>query len=531
MPLPNMQELTQKLATMSDAQMQQYAQMHQADPYVLAMAVSEKNRRAAMRAGAAAQQQQPTVAQQEIGSMAGLSALPAANMERMAVEQAAGGGVIGFGAGGIYDVPGMITDPVPAWANKLRDREATAAQEPKKLLPAFWEALMTGRTVEDVRGGPDSAPPAQTAPDTPVQPSIAAEIGSPMQGLAALAAKQRQGAAPAVSGPSPARDTPPAAAATAPAAPAPKTEAAPQPAPIQKSAPAETNDVAARMRRFLQPALDAKDELIERQDGLTEQELAAAKDQLTAFDKRAKETAPVGSEREKRLRQQEAGLFSQEGQALGNAAMRGFLAILGGTSRSRRVNIARGLAVGLNSFDKRMAQVEARRAEINKNLDQIETLREQAASASAEKRAAIEARVEAVRANGAKASFDLYKTLGYDLNKDIGIASFTAAEEALATEKKQAFESREKQLDRNVSTANSIRAANASAAPKAPKAFDLQGKYAEYLLDYEKAAAGNSNPLGTTQPRMSLQQFAQAMGILPTVSTLPESGAVVLPRK
>ena len=252
-----------------------------------------------------------------------------------------------------------------------------------------------------------------------------------------------------------------------------------------------------------------------------------AKEQLAAFDKRSEGAKPVAGDREARLRAHEEGLCSEEGQALGNAAMRGFLAILGGTSRSRRVSIARGLAVGLNSFDKRMGQVEQRRAEINKNLDQIETLREQAAAASAEKRDAIEARIGAVQSAGAKASFDLFKSLGYETDMAIGTETFKAAEAERLLDKKQSFEAGENQKNRNVQTANSIRSANASRAPKEPKSFDVQGKYAEYLMDYEKEAA--KSPIPSSRPRMSMAEFARAVGVLPTVQAPPQ-GALVLPR-
>lgn len=520
MALPNIQDLTSKLATMSDQQMQQYAQINKEDPYILALAVSEKNRRAAMRSAAQPQAPQPTVADAEIGSMApppaqaGLSALPAQNLENMDEVQASGGGVLGFEQGGLYEIPGMETGD-PRLQQLLQGREQTAAPEEKKLLPAFWEALMSGKTVGEVRGEPPApAPPPPAAP-----PAAAAPMRGGLQDLV----KSSGAAIDAV----PSRTSGITAAAPAAAPAVVPRGAAPAAAPAAPAAPAEPKaSTADRMREALAPAGKAREDLEAREKGLTDADIAAAREQLAQFDKRTKSAAPVGAEREARLRKQEAGLFSEEGQALGNAAMRGFLAILGGTSRNRRVNIARGLAVGLNSFDKRMAQVDARRENINKNLDQIETLREQAASASAEKRAALEGRIETLRSNGARSSYELFKSLGYDTDMTIGLESFKAAEAERIADKKMAHESKEKGLDRaNDARVAGIRAS--SSASNTVKPFDLQGKYAQYRLDYEKQ---KSDPLMPKAAPMSLAEFSKAMGIMPVVNAPPGAGAVVLPR-
>lgn len=524
MALPNVQELTQKLATMSDQQMQQYAQINKEDPYILALAVSEKNRRSAMRTAAQPQAPQPTVADAEIGTMApppaqaGLSALPAQNLESMDEVQASGGGVLGFEQGGLYEIPGMETGD-PRLQQLLQGREQTAAPEEKKLLPAFWEALMSGKTVGEVRGEPAApAPPPPAAP-----PAAPVQLKGGLQDLvksagAAIEATPARPAAGISAGL-------PRAAAPAPASPASSKSAAPA-SPV--AAPAAPEGTAAdRLRASLAPADKARQELTAREKSLSEQDIAAAREDLARFDKRSAGAGKPGAEREARLRQQEAGLSGEEGQALGNAAMRGFLAILGGTSRSSRVNIARGLAVGLNSFDKRMAQVDARRENINKNLDQIETLREQAAAASAEKRAAIESRIETLRSAGARSSYELFKSLGYDTDMTIGLETFKTAEAERLADKKMAHDSKEKGLDRanDVRTAG-IRAA-ASSAPPAPKPFDVQGKYAQYRMEYEKQ---KSDPLSPKAPPMSMAEFSRAMGIMPVVNAAPGPGAVVLPR-
>ena len=116
MALPNINVITERLAGMPDNALAQYAQMNQEDPYIMALAVSEKNRRGAMRQAATAQQAQgqsdmPTVAEQEVMEMApaqsGISTLPAPTMDNIGM---AGGGIIAFAAGGpsTLDVTGPL---------------------------------------------------------------------------------------------------------------------------------------------------------------------------------------------------------------------------------------------------------------------------------------------------------------------------------------------------------------------------------------------------------------------------------------
>jgi hypothetical protein len=104
----NVNELTSRLAGMSDQQLLKYAQLHKADPYTLALASSESKRRSQIRAAGQQQAgQQPTVADQAISQMGapapmpqqaqlpeqqGIGMLPAQNMAGMA-----DGGIAGYG--------------------------------------------------------------------------------------------------------------------------------------------------------------------------------------------------------------------------------------------------------------------------------------------------------------------------------------------------------------------------------------------------------------------------------------------------
>lgn len=102
----NVNQITSQLAKMPDNALQQYATMHKADPYMLALTIAESNRRKEMRTaaqGAQGAMPQPKVADQAIAGMSpqqlpenvGIGALPADNMKGMA-----GGGIVAFDEGG-----------------------------------------------------------------------------------------------------------------------------------------------------------------------------------------------------------------------------------------------------------------------------------------------------------------------------------------------------------------------------------------------------------------------------------------------
>jgi lysozyme len=124
--VPNPSDITSKLATMSNQQLAQFAQMHKNDPYMLPLASAEDARRKAIRQGAMAgkAEQQPTVADQAVDAIAqdaqpqqvaaaqlpeetGIAPLAAPNIQGMA-----DGGIAGY-AGGTqaFDVDAYMNNP------------------------------------------------------------------------------------------------------------------------------------------------------------------------------------------------------------------------------------------------------------------------------------------------------------------------------------------------------------------------------------------------------------------------------------
>lgn len=153
----NVNQITSELAKMADPMLQKYASMHKDDPYTVALAVGESNRRKAMRAGAQAKMagmQQPKVVDQDIAGMAavdpmgnvtgalpedtGIGKLAAPNMQRMA-----DGGIVGYAAG--KTVQGAIDTEAyrkyaleraqtlgldPMWVDRILSHESTTKRAP-----------------------------------------------------------------------------------------------------------------------------------------------------------------------------------------------------------------------------------------------------------------------------------------------------------------------------------------------------------------------------------------------------------------
>jgi hypothetical protein len=162
----NIEQITARLAKLPDQALQQYAMMHKEDPYIMALAVSESNRRKQLRASAQAQpMEQPKVADQALMDMApqqaaqspdeaGIAGLAAGDMNF------ADGGIVAFADGGDverYQSAGLVRLPNEDFASFRRrmfaaelqaQRDKNAAEtasreaERQKLLAGRGEANM-----------------------------------------------------------------------------------------------------------------------------------------------------------------------------------------------------------------------------------------------------------------------------------------------------------------------------------------------------------------------------------------------------
>ncbi len=176
----NIEQITTRLAKLPDQALQQYAAMHKNDPYIIALAVSESNRRKQMRQaaqGAQGEMEPPTVVDQDIAEMApaapqqmmpedtGIAQLPVGEMEF------AGGGIVAFADGGDverYQVGGA-TSALRAFLQATGQTAAYVNGTPaeKAAIEAAFRATVQGPM------------PVATAPATAPSPTAARVLPSP----------------------------------------------------------------------------------------------------------------------------------------------------------------------------------------------------------------------------------------------------------------------------------------------------------------------------------------------------------------
>jgi len=193
----NVQQITSQLARLPDQALQQYAQMHKNDPYIMALALSESNRRKQMREGAQmAAPEQPKVVDQEIANMAapmpedvGIAQLPMNNPGY------ASGGIVAFGDGGEverYQSGGQLGSAFSTFLRSTGQASAYANGTPaqKAAIEAAFRTAVQGPFVPPAGAAPVAAPaaaaPAAAAP-AGAAPAVAAPAASkiPLGRLAA----------------------------------------------------------------------------------------------------------------------------------------------------------------------------------------------------------------------------------------------------------------------------------------------------------------------------------------------------------
>jgi hypothetical protein len=375
-------KITSTLAKLPDQQLQQYAQMHKSDPYIMALAMSESNRRKEMRsAGQAAQggQEQPKVVDQMVAEMApqqlpeemGIGQLPAGDMNF------AGGGIIAFADGGdverhqvggmMGDIPGFVAgtgnlipqqgapEEVPLFRRMFRDARAVGANYQVEQAKARIAAGVGTSADEAILA---AAQPAQNAGPSP-QDMAQFDAASNLY-MTERAAKQAAAA--------PKKETPP------PASTGRKGPGAPG------AAPAAGKPAAAGFREQYLKDLEG----MAPEKTKTLEEIRAERAALMP-----KEKAYAGLEAA--LNKETEGAAGEKQDAIWMAVTQAGLAAAAGTSTSALKNIADGFGTGLAGYkeslkefkkadkerQKAMADIEqARRAEERGDTDAAISLRE-----------------------------------------------------------------------------------------------------------------------------------------------------------
>ena len=214
-------KITSTLAKLPDQQLQQYAQMHKHDPYIMALAMSESNRRKEMRAagqGGQAPQEQPKVVDQMVAGMApqqlpeeqGIGQLPAGDMNF------ADGGIVAFAGGGdveryqyggmpprssmMGDIPGFV-----AGTGNIIPQQGAPEEEP--ILRRWYREMNERNTAARAAEEKRRVAEGRAAPSEKMLAEAAAAKANPAQDMAQFdaatnlymterAAKQAAAAAP-----------------------------------------------------------------------------------------------------------------------------------------------------------------------------------------------------------------------------------------------------------------------------------------------------------------------------------------------
>jgi hypothetical protein len=346
----NVNQITSRLASMPDQALQQYAAMHKNDPYVMALALSESNRRKQMRQGAQMQApQQPKVVDQEIAGMAqpmpedtGIGQLPAPNMQSMAE-----GGIVAFAnegyvnpafTYGVTEYGGLSPLDFPTPGSEKARRLEKERQKNMALARAQGENLRPTPAIDPRLLG--AIPPAQTVGALPETPSLP-----------------------------PAPPTPPPVNIAKPPAPAPAAKPAAG-LPALNTKPMTAEDAAKQaaalgddkeVRKELQGYVDRQKKIGEAAVGSFEQGIAGLPEAYKKY--------------EARLQKEEAESATDKDKALGMSIFKAGLAMMSGTSQNAFENIGKGAMVGLEDQQAALKEFKKAQRERDKAFGDIEQAR------------------------------------------------------------------------------------------------------------------------------------------------------------
>ena len=409
--------ISDSLALMADPALQQFAQMHKDDPFSLALAVSESNRRKKLRAaqqGVAGMQQQPPVADQEIAQMnapvmpenVGIGALPAPSMagmpmggitgeEEMEPQTMAGGGMVAFRDGGGVERYqsgggfGSVKTVIGTSAEDLAlDELRIQALLRERAEDARISALVEGRAVPPAP--PVRSPAGFTRPGMANDPRL---LGSTPPGETVGYAGERAqnmalvNAAPTAAPPA----APPAAAAPRPAA---------------AAAPAAPLDAAAAYKKALEEADKKTDPNAADVKALGEARVKVGQESVTGLEAIQKQFSDIFKGRKERLDTREAEVGKLKDQGLGLALLQAGAAMMT-TRGGLGVALGKGVQVGTEQYASGLEKLRSAQEKIADARDKLEEIEAQRGELSA--RELFKARNE-VKNLGINAREDLIKS-------------------------------------------------------------------------------------------------------------------------
>jgi len=461
----NVNQITSTLAKLPDQALQQYAQLHKNDPYVMSLAVSESNRRKELRAagqGAQGMQPQPKVADAAIAQMGaqpmpeemGIGALPAQNMQQMAdggiagydgydeggmtygqepVMMMAEGGVARYQAGGgaqslTGDIPGFV-----AGTSIFQTQPRPAEDEPlfRRWAREFGESTEAKRVqearVRAMKGQPLSAADQERIKKADI---VASDAAAGAQDMAQFDAASNlymteRAAKQAADKPKP---TAPAAAkadtgrkVSGPGAPAAR------PAAPEQSAAARYAAMQKEMGLGDREAVD------DSRAGLAAAMRKTAKDEASEFEKDVAARGEAFKGREERLAKREAGLSKQKDETAGLALLEAGLAIMSTPGKLAEA-VGKGAQAGLKTYSAGLAQLRAAQEKMDDARDQIEEFRRNEANMTAKERRQFKSQINRTETEIEKMGVDAAEKM-YGYKREDAKSVFAASTQERLTDK------------------------------------------------------------------------------------------------
>jgi len=500
--------LLNKVGSLSNDQLSQMQQTQQG-PLTLAAVAEEVLNRQKMQADAAQQQAlntpppPTTVAEEEL---AGLSALPAPNLESMDTTVMAGGGIVAFQSRGAVPEPEEATSPFGEAARgafrRIRDfsLEGEADRQFADMTPAEKVTQLQSERARIKQGLFEALTPTERAAREEqlraFDQEIAAISAAPVAGIPQIAssaaqdekALERQGLA----------------------AIAPTTKSVDRGGRDLAAAPAETA-VASSGLSALDAQLAAANKAKED----------AAQANIDRIKKGQEEDGEYGVEREKRLKAQEAGLKGAEDKNLNMAFIQAGLALMQGTTDKGTIaNLAAAAGLGVDAYAKGLDKVEAKREKLDDALARLDELRRTDRQVSRKEINEAEERRDNAAAASADAMFK-WASDKYSLDREdkYRMQQLAIDRARVSTANKASFEERlvEKLGDGDIAKGyEKFKAIGVKPA-------DLMGEYNDFLKANPTLAVGDQNAAMTAFMRTKIQLG----GLANTRAVTPPAGASV----
>ena len=455
----NVNQITAQLARMPDQALQQYAQMHKADPYVLSLALSESNRRKQMRQGAQMSvPEQPKVVDQAVQGMAapmpedvGIAQLPSGDMNY------AEGGIVAFSDGG--DVPRFRDEGlVQGYSHGMVDPSGLFGLGPEAM--AYDQAR-----IEEILARRKAA-------------ERAARIKYLETAAPETAQRMKQEDAAARSGPAPAAQTKPVAA---PAPAADKGSRVPPSGGPGAAAPsaAPTAGLTALQSpsQMYQNALEATplvDPAAGQREALGKEMIGGAQRRLTERQAEIEKEGDLFKGRGERISKREEALGKDKEQMTGLAFLEAGLAVMS-TPGGLATALGKGARVGTERFAAGLDKLRAAQERLEDAKDNLETLRLNRSDMNAKEIRAMKSDIDRAKLDAQKLGIDGIMQASDLRYKQAGEVFKASSEQSLALLRESGATQRQQ-----MASAATVQAAQISAATRGTRLEDeLKEQYAK----------------------------------------------------